>query len=370
MHSLPFQRGARLRDGALRVCALALLLCGGASGHDVQTSRTTVRLNPDSFELSVTMHGETVRSMIQAEAPRATLEPENFDNVRPLLATFANDLYEVSAGGRRLTSSQTDVTLDGDNLQFRLLYPRPPDGPVRLTAVYLSRVAPGFVANVRVEGVGGRPPLNKILNARDPSVVIESMSGAAEPGGASGNLFLLFLRLGVEHILTGYDHLLFLLGLLIACRRFSTMALVITCFTLAHSVTLALAALGVFALSPAVVEPLIAASILFVGVENLLRKDEPRWRWALTLAFGLVHGFGFAGALKEAGLGSAGASLLVPLFSFNLGVELGQVGVAAVVLPLLWRLRRWPPYQRRGQLYISLFVVLAGGYWLVRRLFF
>jgi hypothetical protein len=119
-----------------------------------------------------------------------------------------------------------------------------------------------------------------------------------------------------------------------------------------------------------VVEPLIAASIVFVGVENLLRRDEPRWRWALTLAFGLIHGFGFAGVLREAGLGSSGAGLLVPLFSFNLGVELGQIAVAVVVLPLLWKLRGLPWFERHGQRLISVFVVLAGAYWLLQRLFF
>ena len=123
-------------------------------------------------------------------------------------------------------------------------------------------------------------------------------------------------------------------------------------------------------LSPRVVEPLIAASIVFVGVENLLRRDEPRWRWALTLAFGLIHGFGFAGVLREAGLGSAGSALLVPLFSFNLGVELGQIGVAAVVLPLLWKLRGLPAFEKYGRVSVSVLVALAGAYWLVTRLFF
>ena len=173
----------------------------------------------------------------------------------------------------------------------------------------------------------------------------------------------------MEHILTGYDHLLFLFGLLVACRRFSTMALVITCFTLAHSVTLALAALDAVSLPPRVVEPLIAASIVFVGIENLVRRDEPRRRWVLTLSFGLIHGFGFAGALREAGLGSAGAPLLVPLFSFNLGVELGQIAVAAVLLPLLWKLRERPAYQRYGQHVVSAVIAAAGVYWLVTRVF-
>src|SRR6185295_4944850 len=131
--------------------------------------------------------------------------------------------------------------------------------------------------------------------------------------------------------LTGYDHLLFLGGLLIACRRFSTMAGIVTCFTIAHSITLALAALDVLAIPSRVVEPLIAASIVFVGIENLVRRGaEPKGRWALTFVFGLVHGFGFASVLRDLGVGRGGHGLLVPLFTFNLGVEVGQVAVAAI----------------------------------------
>ena len=357
-----------LRKKALCLIALLLAASGNALGHDVQASWTTVRFSPGSCELTVRVHAEAVRTLIQDTAPGATFEPENLDKVMPALKSFGKTLYEVSEGGRVLSATETDVSVVEDNLVFRLVYPRPAAGPLRLKATHLSRVSAEFIAHVSVTDEAGKPVASHVLRSNQPLVEIEPPSGAT--GSEAPGAFLSFLRLGVEHILKGYDHLLFLLGLLVACRRFSTMALVITCFTLAHSVTLALAALDLISLSPAVVEPLIAASILFVGVENLLRRDEPRWRWALTLGFGLIHGFGFAGVLKEAGLGSSGAGLLVPLFSFNLGVELGQVAVAAVVLPLLWRLRRWRPYERHGRFIISLFVVLAGAYWLIQRLFF
>ena len=97
-----------------------------------------------------------------------------------------------------------------------------------------------------------------------------------------------------------------------------------------------------------VVEPLIAATIVFVGVENLLRGDEPKGRWLLTFAFGLVHGLGFAAALKEIGLGADGTSIVGPLVAFNLGVEIGQLAVAVPLLALLWKLRALPAFARHG----------------------
>ena len=193
---------------------------------------------------------------------------------------------------------------------------------------------------------------------------------ATEP--VSQSTFWEFLKLGVEHILTGYDHLLFLCGLLIACRRFSTMAAIITCFTVAHSLTLGLAALDLVSVSGRLVEPLIAASIGYVGIENLLRKEEPKGRWALTFGFGLIHGFGFAAVLKQMGLGigASKASLVVSLFSFNLGVELGQIGVTAIVLPLLLQLGKRPSFARHGRLAISGVVALVGVFLFAERLFF
>ena len=177
-----------------------------------------------------------------------------------------------------------------------------------------------------------------------------------------------FVRLGVEHIWTGYDHLLFLFALLAVCASFRASVRVISCFTLGHSLTLVLATLDWVNVPARFAEPLIAASIVYVGVENLVRRgSEPRGRGALTFGFGLIHGFGFASVLRELGVGVNGSGLALPLFSFNLGVELGQIAIAAVVLPLLWQLRKQEWFLRRGVPAISALVALAGLYWLVAR---
>jgi hypothetical protein len=180
-------------------------------------------------------------------------------------------------------------------------------------------------------------------------------------------VFFAFLRLGIEHILTGYDHLLFLAGLLLACSGFRQAALVITCFTVAHSVTLALAALNIVSIPSRIVEPCIAASIAYVRIENVLRDGHVPWRGVLTFAFGLIHGLGFASVLREMGIGAGGSSIAVPLVSSNLGVEIGQLSVAAVILPLIFTLRKNPGFLRVGIPIGSLVIAIAGAFWFVQR---
>lgn len=177
-----------------------------------------------------------------------------------------------------------------------------------------------------------------------------------------------FLRLGVAHIWTGYDHLLFLLGLLVVCRSFRSMVVIISSFTVAHSITLALATLDLVNLPGRLVEAIIAGSIFYVGMENLIRRGaEPRGRGAVTFAFGLVHGLGFATVLRQLGVGAAGHGIAVPLFSFNLGVELGQIAIAAIFLPLIWQLRKNAAFLRYGIPLLSGLVAALGLYWLLER---
>jgi hypothetical protein len=144
---------------------------------------------------------------------------------------------------------------------------------------------------------------------------------------------LQFVRLGIFHIFTGYDHIAFLLGLLVVGGSFINILKIVTSFTVAHSITLALAGLGVVTLPTRLVESGIALSIVYIALENLFVKSFNR-RWLVSFFFGLVHGFGFANVLRELDLSRSG--LVASLFSFNIGVEIGQVAIVALLLPLLW----------------------------------
>src|SRR5262249_30813916 len=140
-----------------------------------------------------------------------------------------------------------------------------------------------------------------VLDRAHATWALDGANAAASGSSTTPNLAWSMLKLGVEHILTGADHLVFLLGLILVGGRWRSLVGVVSAFTLAHSITLALAALSVFAPSPRIVEPAIALSIAYVGVENLFVKDASK-RWRITFPFGLIHGFGFAGALREIAL--------------------------------------------------------------------
>ena len=340
---------------------------GRALAHNPMTSWAVAPLHADRVELEVELSAESAWALLggsQTSAPDVGAE-------LPKLKDLAPSLYKVSSGGAELAPNSAEAELrEEDGVGFLLVYPRTEGEPLRFDAAFLRSLPAGHRTALTLKDADDKVLRTEVLTAAASSLEAADVGSTSAGAAGRSSSFWGFLKLGIEHILTGYDHLLFLCGLLVACRRFSTAAKIITCFTVAHSLTLALAALDVVSLPGRVVEPLIAASIVFVGVENLLRKGEPGWRWALTFALGLVHGFGFAGALKEAGLGSSGAALLVPLFSFNLGVELGQAGVAAVLLPLLWKLRDLPAFERYGRNVISAAIALAGAWWLVARLFY
>lgn len=177
-----------------------------------------------------------------------------------------------------------------------------------------------------------------------------------------------FLKLGIAHIFTGYDHLVFLFALLLVCVRWQQLVLIVTCFTIGHSLTLILATLGLIPAPAHLVEPVIALTILFVGAENFWRKGESsRGRWLVTLLFGLVHGLGFAGVLRELGVGADGRGLVLPLLAFNLGVEIGQMVFAALLLPVFLALRQKETFVRRGVPALSVIIALTGLYWLAER---
>jgi hydrogenase/urease accessory protein HupE len=215
----------------------------------------------------------------------------------------------------------------------------------------------------RVERDGVSEPM--VLTAETPEHALPdaprpSWLHALAPPGSFGALLLL----GVEHILTGYDHLVFLLCLLVPGGTWRSRVAIVTAFTLAHSVTLVLAALQIVTLPARFVEAAIAVSIAYVAIENLLH-DQPRTRWPAAFGFGLVHGFGFAGMLHVLDL-PVGA-LVSSVVAFNLGVEVGQLAVVAVAVPLVALASRHAWHRRLVQS-ASVGVCALAAYWIVERL--
>jgi hypothetical protein len=179
---------------------------------------------------------------------------------------------------------------------------------------------------------------------------------------------LSFVRFGFLHILGGIDHLLFLFCLVIPFRRIRGLVAVVTAFTLAHSVTLVASAYGLapdVLWFPPLVETLIAASIVYMALENVVGASLHR-RWAIAFGFGLVHGFGFSFALRET-LQFAGAHLLASLLSFNVGVELGQLLVLAVMVPALNAFFSYAVAERLGTIVLSVMVAHTGWHWMADR---
>ena len=193
----------------------------------------------------------------------------------------------------------------------------------------------------------------------------EAAPASAPAAGGTTSAAWSFFKMGIEHILTGYDHLVFLFGLVLLRARVKELLAVVTAFTVAHSITLAIATLGIFTPSPKFVEPAIALSIAYVGIENFFVKDASK-RWRITFPFGLIHGFGFAGALAEINLPRA--QVPVALVTFNLGVEAGQLFAMSLVVPMVMLIRQKEWFEPKGVRVLSGAVALAGGIWFVMRI--
>ncbi len=180
---------------------------------------------------------------------------------------------------------------------------------------------------------------------------------------------LRFVELGFFHILGGIDHLLFLISLVIPIRRLGGLILVVTAFTVAHSITLIASAFD-FAPNalwfPPLIETLIAISIVYMALENIVGVNSRQRRWIMALGFGLIHGFGFSFALRET-LQFAGSHLLTSLVSFNVGIEIGQLLVLVLLIPVLEALFRFVVAERVGTIILSALVAHTGWHWMTER---
>jgi HupE/UreJ protein len=336
---------------------LALLLPTAAIAHQTSVSFSELTVRGREVEGAIRFSLTDLRTQLRLDDPRYP--------PLPALTRIALDPFAVRAAGKPCVL-QTGATAepegeDGLALRARWICPDAIE-ELSVRVGFLESFPPGHTHLSRID-FGPNELSQRVAQMEAPSFdAARTRSPWSE--------FRRFLVLGIEHIFTGYDHVAFLIGLLLLGGTVRELVKIVTAFTVAHSVTLALAALALVAPAPRVIEPLIAASIVFVGAENLwaLRRSAApaalRHRWMLAFAFGLVHGFGFAAVLRELALPRS--VLAVALVSFNLGVECGQVCLVVGALPLLRYLRR----SRAFAPVASACVAGLGGLWLLSRLFF
>ena len=294
-----------------------------------------------------------------------------FENDRPLVASHAMGRLSLPSDRSFATYEQaashvaeplergTSIYIDQGYVDARITYPIGSPGSefaVRTTAGPELGDALKFALRYTLPGEDGRA---MVITSRSGTVALNPTWTRAATG---------FILLGITHILTGYDHLLFLLCLVVPLRGWRQILSVITVFTVAHSFTLLGSAFNLApsgAWFPPFVETAIAASIVYMALENIMGVNLER-RVLITGLFGLIHGFGFSYGLQE-NFQFAGTHLLVSLFAFNVGIELGQILVLAVLLPVLAVVRRYVLPGRVGMIILSAIVADTGWHWMIDR---
>lgn len=348
-----------------------------AKAHDPFEITTLALVGARALELRVTMTQSAAARYLAGAREASAGSARNPDaSLAALLAAHAPALFAVTSAGASLSPVRHGVAINAESeVEFQLEYGTPRPGTLRLEAKHLNVLPEGYVNSVTVQTVRPARVLNqRFLHTGDAAFDTTLPAQASERAGDAGEMLpepwprrlRRFVALGVHHVLTGFDHLLFLVGILLPCLGWRSLVGLVTCFTLAHSASLLAVTLAGWTAPSSVVEPLIAASIVFVAIENLVVKGEPRARYAVTFAFGLVHGLGFASALRETT--SQGVQAL-PIVSFNLGVELAQLTLAAVFLPLLLALRRREAGASVTRA-LSAVCAVAGMYWMLERTLF
>jgi hydrogenase/urease accessory protein HupE len=369
-HSRPFT----ILAAAVAMLALALGWSRPARAHEAGLSRGDYQASGETVTATLIFAARDVVYVVRTlDANRdGALDAAELDAARVALdAAFAKRL-SVRGDGAACPSALAEVApLENDAVRMvvKATCAATPKA-LQLDAGFLGVLPFGhrhLAHAVDEPPAGGARDAALTLSKRTFAIAPKSAEAAKQAPPSAPRASGSFLAMGIEHIATGWDHLAFLLGLAVVGRRLRELAIVVTAFTLGHSLSLAVATLGLWVPSARIVEPLIAASIVFVGVENLLR-DEPSRRWRLTLPFGLVHGFGFASALREAAVPRA--QLPWALVLFNLGVEIGQLVALAIAWPILARAAASPRFRTRGVRLISAAIALAGLVWLVQRVFF
>ena len=332
--------------------------------HDQSFSYANVEWRRDRILVRLTVHRDDAAAVTGSVPPDALMEPD-------VLAKKAGRLSEFLLGGLRVLGDGQELAME-----FEAAEPKPQDRAVTLS--FRSRPLRRPVSRLTIECAlfPAVPDHETFLTVtQGPRMASQGVLTASHPRaeayreGLAGTFsaFATYLRTGIHHIFIGPDHILFLVGLLLLGGGLARVLKVATAFTLAHSITLAVAAVGWYSPPGWVVEPVIALGIVYVGAENLRsRPAGGDWRMRVAFCFGLVHGFGFAGVLREVGLPREAMGWA--LLAFNVGVEVGQALIVTAVLPVLGCIGGlWPRVAPRAIAACSWAIIVAGTFWFLER---
>lgn len=355
----------KLRIGGL-LLIFAFALAQPAAAHPVPFSYLDLRLQPAALEVSLIVHIFDVAHDLNIAPPERLLEPSVVAERAAAIKSLLAPRLELLADGQPLMAAEWS---DPEILQDRQ--------SLRLKVRYAVAAAPG-TTTIRTMMFPYDPTHQTFVNVYEndsltSQLILDRNHTETDyfAGTRQGAIAVIrkFIPSGIHHILIGPDHLLFLVGLLLLGGSMRQLILVVTSFTVAHSITLSLAALNILNPPARIIEPAIALSIVFVGADNLLARDGRDVRPWIALSFGFIHGFGFANVLHEMGLPTQ--ALAWSLFSFNFGVEIGQLLVVAAVAAALSAVRSRSEWAGRQLAFAgSIAVIFAGMFWFVQRLFF
>lgn len=372
--SRPSTAGARGRHGpavgATAVALLALLAPAAALAHDVENTHVLVVFEADTYRVDVLNDADWLWLQVHPAATADDLPPVEVRNgqLAERAPAFAAGMTLVFDGAPLAPDEVTYVPPPTEERSGPWGLAEP--GLIRLTgAVPRGAVTFQFGYDRIVDEYpltaarGAGAPVTRWLQ---PSQLSPALAVADLVPLTPLQVAVQYLGLGYTHILPkGLDHILFVLGLFLLSTRLRPLILQVTAFTAAHTITLALTIYGVFSLAPSVVEPLIALSIAYVAVENLVTADLKPSRVVLVFAFGLLHGMGFAGVLADLGLPRG--ELATALVTFNVGVEAGQLTVIGAAFAAVAAFRDRPWYRGRVVVPLSLGIAAVGLYWTVER---
>ena len=354
-----------------------------ASAHEIRPAIADATLTEDRIELQILLNAETLVAGIDLEGLEDTNEApeaELYDQLRALPdEEFADRLtaaWPNLQSGIIVDVGGEIVALDLNSIEVR------PQADLELprdSVVQLSGALPVNGSDVKIGWVAANGPIimrqtgggdDAYAGFLDKGALSDPLPRVGAATESAGAVFVRYIAVGFDHIIPkGLDHILFVLGLFFLSLQMRPLVTQITVFTVAHTITLALASLGYVTVNPAIVEPLIAASIVYVAVENIFTSKITWWRPLIIFGFGLLHGLGFASVLGEFGL--APGRFVAGLIGFNIGVEIGQltvIGLAFLAVGYWFGKKPW--YRARISIPASVAIALVGAYWAIERVFF